>query len=329
MISKSYLLENNIDQIDKNLILFYGENLGLKNDFKKKIKSNNKKIKIINLKQKEILKNENFFFSEILNISLFEEEKIFFINYANDKIMPIIEEIEKKAAAEKVYLFSDILEKKSKLRNFFEKKNICIAVPCYADNEISIKKIILKNLKGFEGLSAENINLIVDNCNLDRIKLNNELEKIFSYFTNKKINNKELEKILDIRINDNFNLLKDAALNGNKITTNKLLSDTIIDADKNVFYLALINQRLNKIAEAAHLSKTTNLEDAINRIKPPIFWKDKPSFKEQVKKWNISKIKLILKKTYDLEVKIKSDALIEKNVLVKKLIVDMCNMANS
>ena len=329
MISKSYLLENNIDQIDKNLILFYGENLGLKNDFKKKIKSNNKKIKIINFTQEEILKNENFFFSEILNISLFEEEKIFFINYANDKIMPIIEEIEKKAAAEKVYLFSDILEKKSKLRNFFEKKNICIAVPCYADNEISIKKIILKNLKGFEGLSAENINLIVDNCNLDRIKLNNELEKIFSYFTNKKINNKELEKILDIRINDNFNLLKDAALNGNKITTNKLLSDTIIDADKNVFYLALINQRLNKIAETAQLSKTTNLEDAINRIKPPIFWKDKPSFKEQVKKWNISKIKLILKKTYDLEVKIKSDALIEKNVLVKKLIVDMCNMANS
>ena len=329
MISKSYLLENNIDQIDKNLILFYGENLGLKNDFKKKIKSNNKKIKIINFTQDEILKNENFFFSEILNISLFEEEKIFFINYANDKIMPIIEEIEKKAAAEKVYLFSDILEKKSKLRNFFEKKNICIAVPCYADNEISIKKIILKNLKGFEGLSAENINLIVDNCNLDRIKLNNELEKIFSYFTNKKINNKELEKILDIRINDNFNLLKDAALNGNKITTNKLLSDTIIDADKNVFYLALINQRLNKIAETAQLSKTTNLEDAINRIKPPIFWKDKPSFKEQVNKWNIDKIKLILKKTYDLEVKIKSDALIEKNVLVKKLIVDMCNMANS
>ena len=329
MISKSYLLENNIDQIDKNLILFYGENLGLKNDFKKKIKSNNKKIKIINFTQEEILKNENFFFSEILNISLFEEEKIFFINYANDKIMPIIEEIEKKAAAEKVYLFSDILEKKSKLRNFFEKKNICIAVPCYADNEISIKKIILKNLKGFEGLSAENINLIVNNCNLDRIKLNNELEKIFSYFINKKINNKELEKILDIRINDNFNLLKDAALNGNKIETNKLLSDTIIDADKNVFYLALINQRLNKIAETAQLSKTTNLEDAINRIKPPIFWKDKPNFKEQVNKWNKGKIKLILKKTYDLEVKIKSDSLIEKNVLVKKLMVDMCNMANS
>ena len=329
MISKSYLLENNIDQIDKNFILFYGENLGLKNDFKKKIKLNNKKIKIVNFTQEEILKNENFFFNEILNISLFEEEKIFFVNHANDKIMPIVEEVEKKAETQKIYFFSDILEKKSKLRNFFEKKNICIAVACYADNEISIKKIVLNKLKGFEGLSYENINLIVDNCNLDRIKLNNELEKIFSYFTNKKIDNKELEKILDIRINDNFNLLKDAALNGNKNETNKLLSDTIIDVDKNVFYLALINQRLNKLAEAARLSNTTNLEDAISRIKPPIFWKDKPSFKEQAKKWNIDKIKLILKKTYDLEIKIKSEAIIEKNILVKKLIVDMCNMANS
>ena len=329
MISKSYLLESNINQIDKNLILFYGENLGLKDDFKRKIKLNNKKIKIVNFTQEEILKNENFFFNEILNISLFEEEKIFFVNHANDKIMPIVEEVEKKAETQKIYFFSDILEKKSKLRNFFEKKNICIAVACYADNEISIKKIVLNKLKGFEGLSYENINLIVDSCNLDRIKLNNELEKIFSYFTNRKINNKELEKILDIRINDNFNLLKDAALNGNKNETNKLLSDTIIDVDKNVFYLALINQRLNKLAEAARLSKTVNLEDAINRIKPPIFWKDKPSFKEQAKKWNMDKIKLILKKTYDLEIKIKSEAIIEKNILVKKLIVDMCNIANS
>mgnify|MGYP006106228023 CR=1 FL=1 len=207
MISKSYLLESNINQIDKNLILFYGENLGLKNDFKSKIKLNNKKIKIINFTQEEILKNEYFFFSEILNISLFEEEKIFFINNANDKIIPIIQEVEKKTETQKIYLFSDILEKKSKLRNYFEKKSICIAVACYADNEISIKKIILNKLKGFEGLSSENINLIVNNCNLDRITLNNELEKIFSYFTNKKINNKELEKILDIRINEGYKFI--------------------------------------------------------------------------------------------------------------------------
>ena len=37
MIYKSYLAENNIKVLDKNLITFYGENLGLINDFKNKI----------------------------------------------------------------------------------------------------------------------------------------------------------------------------------------------------------------------------------------------------------------------------------------------------
>ena len=35
---KSYLVENNINILDKNLNLFYGENLGLINEFKDKIK---------------------------------------------------------------------------------------------------------------------------------------------------------------------------------------------------------------------------------------------------------------------------------------------------
>ena len=38
MIIKSYLAEQNIKIIKNKYILFYGENLGLKNEFKKKIK---------------------------------------------------------------------------------------------------------------------------------------------------------------------------------------------------------------------------------------------------------------------------------------------------
>ena len=42
----------------------------------------------------------------------------------------------------KIYLFSDILDKKSKLRAFFEKSKKYGVVACYPDNEISIRKII-------------------------------------------------------------------------------------------------------------------------------------------------------------------------------------------
>ena len=329
MIYKSYLVEQNTATLEKKIYLFFGENLGLKNELKNKIKLNNKKAEILHFNQEEIVKNNNIILNEVNNISLFEKEKIIFIDQVDDKILEIIKDICEKFDDQKIYLFSNILEKRSKIRNYFEKSDKCGAVACYADNEIGIRKIILNKLKNYNGLSPQIINLITENSNLDRVKLNNELGKIIAYFQNKNIEYEKLEVLLDIKINDDFNNLKDEALKGNKLKTNKLLSDTIIDSEKNIFYLTLINQRLNKLKEVINMSKGINLEDAISKVKPPIFWKDKPNFIVQTKKWDPKKIKKILNKTYALEIEIKSNAAINKNVLIKKLMVDVCHLASA
>ena len=329
MIFKSYLIEQNNNLDNKNILLFYGENVGLKNEFKNKIKLKNKNSEIVRFNQEEIIKDDEKFVNEIFNISLFDKKKIYFIESSSDKILEVFKNIEDKLSDQKIYLFAEVLDKKSKLRNYFEKSSNIGAVACYADNEISIKKIILDKLRGFEGLSSQNINMIIENTNLDRVRLDNELDKINTYFTNKKINADTLELLLDIRVNDSFNLLKDEALCGNKIKTNKLLSNTVMDDDKNIFYLNIINQRMNKLIETSELVKNLSLENAVNTIKPPIFWKDKPMFMIQAKKWNKNKIKNVLKKIYDLEVKIKSNSIINKNILVKKLLVDVCELANT
>ena len=329
MIFKSYLIEQNFQSINTNLILFFGENIGLKNEFKKKIKSNNLQAQTITFFQDDIIKNEDNFFSELFNISLFEEKKIYIIDNASDKILDILQKIEPKLENQVIFLFSDLLDKKSKLRNYFEKSKNASAIACYADNEITIKKIILKNLKEFRGLSSQNINIIIDNSNLERDKLYNELDKIITFFTNKEIVTETLEVLLNSKTNDNFNLLKDVAINGNKNKTNKLLSETIIETEKNILYLNIINQRFNKISDVLKLVQSTNLENAINITKPPIFWKDKATVIEQTKKWNKNKIKNILNMTYSVELEIKSNSVINKNILLKKLLVDICTMANA
>jgi DNA polymerase-3 subunit delta len=329
MIYKSYLIEQNINLLDKKIFLFYGENLGLKNEFKQKIKVKSKETEIINFSQEEIVKNENIFFNEILNISLFTKEKIYFIDQANDKILDLIQSVESKLETQKIFIFSETLDKRSKLRNYFEKSKTSGVVACYPDNEIGLKKIILNRLRGFENLSLQNIDIIIEKSNLDRSKLNNEIDKIISYFSNKKLDNEKLELLLDISQNENFDTLRDEAFNGHKIKTNQLLSDTVIITEKNILYLNIINQRLNKLAQVLEISKNTDLDNAINMIKPPIFWKDKPHFIKQIKKWNLNKIKNILKKTYNLEIEIKSNASINKNVLLKKLIIDICMLANA
>ncbi len=325
---KSYILEENFNPIEK-IFLFYGENFGLKNEFKKKIKAKYKNSKIINYYQDEIIKDETIFLNEVNNFSLFEEEKIFFINQASDKILEIILKFEKEIEDTKVYLFSEVLDKKSKLRNFFEKSKLYGITACYLDNEITIKKIIQKNLKDFKILSPQAINIIYNNCGLDRIKLSNEIDKIKTFFQNKELQLDKLEEILNLRTNDDFNVLKDEAFKGNKQKTNTLLSDTVFEEEKNIYYLNLINQKLDKLAQINQYKFNSNYEDAISKVKPPIFWKDKPIIIEQARRWDANKIRNILAKTHHIEIQIKSNSIINKKILLKKLVLDVCNLANS
>ena len=327
MIHKSYIIEQNIGKIDKGITLFYGENLGLINDFKKLIRGFNNNSSIIRLNEEEIIKKNIIFFREISNDSLFGEKKIIFVDQVSDKILDLIQEAEKIEFEKCIYLFSSVLEKKSKLRTFFEKSDNCNVVPCYEDNETTLKKIILNDLRDFKGITTENVNLIIENCSLNRTKLKNELDKIKSFFLNKVLDKENLQKLLNIKTNDNFDKLKDAAFLGKRSETNKFLSDTILENEKNILYLNSINQRLGKLLEINN--NGGNIEKAVSNLKPPVFWKDKPNLISQAKVWDKKKIKLIMRNTYNIEIKIKSNSSIDKHILIKKLLIDMCELANA
>ena len=328
MIYKSYILEQNVNSIDEKIALFYGVNLGLKNDLKEKIIENNKNSEILRYSQDELLKDKALLENEIKNISLFEKNKIFLVENVNDKILQLIQEFENIHSDRKIFLFSDVLDKKSKLRNYTEKSKKCACVACYEDNEISIKKLINLKLNGFSGLSPHNIKLIIEHTNLDRAKLNNELNKIISCFPNKNILTEKLEVLLNVKANTDFNKLNDEAFLGNKVNTNKLLAQTVMDNEKNIFYLNIINQRLEKLLQINNLNKSS-IENAINNLKPPVFWKDKPNLTNQAKKWDKCKVQKMISLTFNLEKEIKSNNLIEKNILIKKLLVDICSSANA
>ncbi len=328
MIYKSYVLEQNINLLKENVTLFYGENLGLKNDLKTKIKNHNKNTEILRYTQEDLKKDSRLLINEIRNISLFERNKIFFIENVNDKLLELIQEVQNIVSDRKIFLFSDILDKKSKLRNYMEKSKNCACVPCYEDSEISIKKLVNSKLRGYSGLSPYNINLIIDHSNLDRSRLNNELDKIISCFTDKKIVSEKLEELLNAKINDDFAKLKNEAFMGNKTNTNNLLTNTPMDNEKNILYLNIINQRLEKLLEI-HKLDGLKIEDAINSLKPPVFWKDKTHLTSQARKWDKHKIKKMLNITFDLEKKIKTNSIIERSILIKKLLIDICSLANA
>ena len=216
------------------------------------------------------------------------------------------------------------------MRSYFEKsKNFGISA-CYQDNEITIKKIIVEQLKKFKGFNNQIVNTILLSTGLDRNRVNNEIEKINCCFQNKELELNKIESLLNLRLNDDFDELKDEAINGNKFNTNKLLSETVFENENMIFYINSINQRINKLFEIEREKKQQkNIETILSNIKPPIFWKDKPKVLEQSRKWNSDKLNKALQKTYKVELALKSNAAIKKDLLIKNLLVELCADANS
>ena len=78
MIFKSYLVEENLKILKNAITLFYGENLGLIDDFRKKIVLLNKSETIIRYTQNDILKDKYIFFQKSKMIHYLNRKNIFY-----------------------------------------------------------------------------------------------------------------------------------------------------------------------------------------------------------------------------------------------------------
>jgi DNA polymerase-3 subunit delta len=332
VILKSYIVEQDIEILNSyNSTLIYGENEGIKDDIKDAIKKRNNNSEIINFYEDDILKN-NYLYESIHNPSLFNEKKIILLHETSDKIYSqIIECLDKENKNIDIYIFSQNLEKKSKLRTFFEKGKKLAIFPCYKDNERTLITYINNELKGFKGLTGEIVNLIINNSNMDRRIIKNELLKIKGFFIEKKIIKNQILEILNIKNNDNFNEIRDKALNGEKEKVNKLLSETEILKEEVFFHLNNLNNRvmrLHEIIEKSNINKE-NYEQTVENLKPVVFWQDKPIIYKQLKKWDLRELEKIIVKIANTEKLMKKNSYIRNDVVIKDLLINLTSKAST
>ena len=333
MILKSYIVEQDVGILENyQATLIYGQNNGIKEDIKLKIRDKNNNSEIIIFFEEELLKNKNILFQNIVNESLFNEKKIIFIYEASDKIFDQVYEcLEKENKNIKINIFSHNLEKKSKLRNLFEKNTNLAIFPCYEDNERTLISYINKELKEYKGLTGEIVNLIIYNSNTDRRIIKSELVKIKYFFLNKKITKEEIFEILNIKDDTSFDKIRDSALSGDKIKINKLLSEMeLLNVDA-FFYLNSLNYRVMKLQEVIRISdgKSNRYEQALESLKPPIFWKDKPIIVQQLHKWNLKKLSQVAEEIGETEILMKKNSYFRCDIIIKRLLINLTSRASS
>ena len=308
MILKTFELnKNNIDKF--KFFLLYGENEGLKEEIINKIKKNQNG-KEIKYEEAQILKNKSEFYNEIKNKSLFEEKRIFFLERCTEKISELLIEIFKNASDDLYIINCNILEKKSKLRNYAEKSSNVVVIPTYKDNSQSLINIARKFFSEEKiNISTETLNLLVNRCMGDRGILNKELDKISNYISEKKIISlKEIAVLTNLSENYSASELVDASLTKNYIKVKEILNENIYSQEDTFLILRVFLQKAKKLLSLLEIiNSENNLEKAINEYKPPIFWKDKPVLKKQLQLWSFENIINLICELNDIEIKIKKN----------------------
>ena len=337
MIIKSYEVQKNKSNLLKyNFFLLYGENVGLKKDIKDIIKteveSKDSKIEFISLYENEILENDNNFYDSVYSGSLFSDKKIVFIFEATDKIINKISDIYSKYS-ENIFLiiFSRILEKKSKLRNFFETNKKTICIPCYLDNERDLEIIAQSELRKINiSLSKEAVNLLVAKSNSDRDNLKNEIEKIKSYSLNKKkLEINEIKTLINFSGDYKSDTLVNECLCGDTVQYKKIISELYINTVNQISLLRILGNRVQRLHKIQKQKNNSNsIDQLINASKPPIFWKEKPLVKKQLSIWNLNDLKKILSEINNTELLCKKNPQISK-VIFFNLFLKICTKANN
>ena len=317
MIVKSFEI-NKINNSHK-IFLFYGENEGHKNEiiedkFKKKYTNS-----IYVYEENEILKNQENFFNEILSKSFFEKEKLIIINRTTDKIKNLIDEIiEKKIDDIIIILNSNSLEKKSKLRILFEKNKDLTCIPFYADNNQTLNSLINFFFREKKiSISQQLINVLIERSRGDRKNLKNELQKIESFSLNKKnINFQEIIKLTNLADNYSASELIDHCLAKNTKKTVTILNENNYSDEDNMIIIKTLLNKLKRLLKIHDLiDEKSNIDQAVSSFKPPIFWKDKPIVTQQLKSWGKKELKDLIFKSNSVELLIKKNSAIAKNIL--------------
>ena len=330
MILKSYEIENK-KNINSKIFLIYGENQGLKRDLIKIIVKK-KNYKRFNFDETDILNNPDNFYNLILSKSLFDPEKTIIINKITDQSLDIVDKIKIKNLEDLfIFLIAGRLEKKSKLRSYFEKEKKLVCIPCYKDNSISLGKIISSEIKNTKiKLSQESINLLINRSRGDRENLRNEINKLKNFSHNKKsVSYEEIKTLSNLAENYENEEIVNHCLSGDKKKLMLLLEENNFSSDDFFVLLKTLSRKVHRLIKIKILQQSEkNADQALNLIKPPIFWKEKDILKKQVNLWNLDRLDKIIKETNNLESVCKKNHEMAINIILNFL-TNICFKINN
>ena len=318
---KMLIRENQLEQrISENTsfinLLIYGSNEGLVRQSLKRVKKILKdKVDFdeVSIEGKNIDEDPTVFEQHVNTVSLFSTHKLIQLSGIKEKHLKNISEVfEKKIENIFIIITSDILTKSSKIRTYYEKNDNCLVLACYDDDA----KTIIQNTENFIRenkilMDSDVKKYLIQVLSNNRLISNYELEKLrlYSYKKEKPITLTEARSLLNDMSSSGLQEINTSVINGDKIKSSLMIKKIFSEGTSSITLIRGLINYLKRIKKTKiEIRKGKTFDESIQVLKPPVFWKEKNSFKKHCMNIPISSIEKYLFSLVKTEVQCKLES---------------------
>lgn len=247
---------------------------------------------------------------EAMAMSMMGGGRLIRVEDASDKLTTLLKDYLAAPSAENlVILEAGELGPKSSLRMLFEKSDSAAAIPCYVDDERSVSTMTRQTLSenGYS-IQPDALSWFAMNVAGDRMRVRAEIDKLMLYMgtVSKNIN---VQDVLAICGEAGAQSIDDLiyAIGGGKtevalFTYNKLLAEGVFS----IQILRFLQNHFRRLHYTKTLARSGfDIDDAMKKLQPPVFFKNADSFKAQVRKLSEAKLLSILNRLSQVEAQMK------------------------
>jgi len=258
----------------------------------------------------EILSDDPARLSDEANaMSLMGGARLIRIENAGDKLTTLLKEYLQNPSAENlVILEAGELGPRSSLRQLFEKDKQAAAVPCYVDDEKGVANLIRQTLtsSGYN-IQSDALSWLAQNIAGDRARVRGEIEKMITYMGDEKaIKLEDVQAAVgeagDQSLDDLVYSIGEGKPEAALRAYNKLLGE----GTQVVTVLRTLQNHYKRLHYTKSLMKEGDgVDEAMRKLQPEVFFKYKPSFTSQLRKYSDKKLLAIMQRLSQVEAQTK------------------------
>ena len=326
--ANQYLQFLNKNYNNHNIIFLYGTNNGLVNIlFRDTIKSlkidENNPFLVSKIDGNELKENPTVLSDNLATITMFGEKKVILLNLLYTTITQTIEKLISDNITQKdndfvLIIKAGSLSSKSNFIKFLQTSSNCILVPCY-DEELNKIKTKIDELFNKYNLVFSNdfMSNFYNKFSANSLINQNEFEKLENFiFENKDVSESLLLSFLTNNEDINNNKIIDLCLSGKSKEALLYFNNIYDNSVSNIGIVRQFGNQLKLIEKLILLNKKgLSLRDAVNKIKPAIFFKNIPTVTAQCKIWSLKKVAATQKNLIKLEINCKISTYPEKTLI--------------